>query len=193
MTDPLDVAPTSEASTSVDPTSVAYASVASPIGDLFLAATERGLVLVEFGGGTGAGAGADPFDAALARLAREVGPRVLSAPARLDAAARQLEEYFAGRRRAFDLPLDLRLARGFRRLVLDRLLAIEYGRTASYAQVAAAAGNPKAVRAVGSACAHNPVPIVVPCHRVLRSDGSLGGYAGGLEVKRALLALEAAT
>lgn len=164
---------------------VAYVLHPSPIGDLLLAATTHGLALVEFAGS------AEGLDATLERLAREVSPRVLRAPGRLGEAARQVDEYFAGARRAFDLPLDLRLAHGFRRTVLDHLLAIGYGRTASYAQVAAAAGNPRAVRAVGSACAHNPVPVVVPCHRVLRSDGSLGGYAGGLEVKRFLLSLEA--
>ena len=126
------------------------------------------------------------------RLATDISPRILRAPPRLDEAARQLDEYFAGSRRAFDLPVDLRLAHGFRRDVLDHLLAIPYGRTESYAEVARAAGNPKAVRAVGSACAHNPVPVVVPCHRVVRSDGSIGQYLGGTETKVWLLALESA-
>ena len=121
-----------------------------------------------------------------------VSPRVLRAPGRLDAVARQLDEYFAGRRRTFDVPLDFRLARGFRRAVLAHLPEIGYGRTESYAQVAAAAGSPKAVRAVGTACAKNPLPVVVPCHRVVRSDGSYGGYAGGEEAKRTLLTIEAA-
>ena len=119
-------------------------------------------------------------------------PRLLEAPARLDGAARQVEEYFAGARRSFDLPVDLRLSTGFRRAVLDHLAEIGFGRTESYAEVALAAGSPRAVRAVGSACATNPLPVVVPCHRVLRSDGSLGGYVGGLDAKRTLLALEAA-
>jgi len=110
----------------------------------------------------------------------------------LDPVAREIEEYFAGRRSQFDVALDFRLSQGFRRNVLGRLCEIGYGQTASYAAVAAAAGNPKAVRAVGSACATNPLPIVVPCHRVVRSDGSIGQYAGGLEAKRTLLALEAA-
>ena len=105
-------------------------------------------------------------------LADQVSPRILSAPARLDAAARELDEYFAGRRRAFDLPLDWRLSAGFRRTVLSHLPEIAYGHTASYAAVAAAAGNPRAVRAVGSACATNPLPVVMPCHRVIRADGS---------------------
>jgi len=117
---------------------------------------------------------------------------VLRAPARLDAAARELDEYFAGRRSRFDLPLDFRLSRGFRRAVLSHLNEIGYGTTASYAAVAAAAGNPKAVRAAATACATNPLPLVVPCHRVVRSDGTIGGYAGGVDVKKALLALEAA-
>ena len=101
-------------------------------------------------------------------------------------------KYFAGHRTVFDLPLDFRLAAGFRRAVLAHLPAIPYGRTESYAQVATAAGNPKAVRAAGTACARNPLPVVVPCHRVVRSDGTAGGYAGGPDAKRALLALESA-
>jgi methylated-DNA-[protein]-cysteine S-methyltransferase len=168
---------------------VAFTVHPSPIGDLLLAATDQGLALVGFR--ESGASGETRADAALERLAREVGQRVVRAPERLGAVARQFDEYFAGTRQVFDLPLDLRLAHGFRRVVLDHLLAIGYGRTAGYADVAAAAGNPRAVRAVGSACAHNPVPVVVPCHRVLRSDGSLGGYAGGLEVKRFLLTLEA--
>jgi methylated-DNA-[protein]-cysteine S-methyltransferase len=117
---------------------------------------------------------------------------VLHAPERLDTVAREFEEYFAGRRSLFDIPLDFQLSQGFRRTVLARLTGIGYGQTASYAAIAAAAGNPKAVRAVGSACATNPLPIVVPCHRVVRSDGSIGPYVGGTEAKHALLRLEAA-
>lgn len=119
-------------------------------------------------------------------------PRILAAPGRLDAVVRQLDEYFAGARHEFDLALDWRLSAGFRRQVLDHLTRIDYGRTESYAEVAAGAGNPKAVRAVGTACATNPLVIVVPCHRVVRSDGAPGGYAGGAAAKQALLALEAA-
>jgi methylated-DNA-[protein]-cysteine S-methyltransferase len=163
---------------------VAYRTVDSPVGELLLAATPAGLVRVAYA--------VEDHQAVLARLAGEVSPRVLRAPARLDAAARELEEYFAGRRRSFDLPLDLRLAHGFRRAVLDSLRAIDYGRTASYAAVAAAAGSPAAVRAVGTACARNPLPVVVPCHRVVRTDGAIGQYVGGAQAKRALLALEAA-
>jgi methylated-DNA-[protein]-cysteine S-methyltransferase len=118
---------------------------------------------------------------------------VVELPKRLDVARRQLEEYFTGRRRTFDLAVDLGLSRGFRRLVLERLHAdVGYGETLSYLELATRAGNPKASRAVGSAMATNPIPIVVPCHRVLRTGGHLGGYGGGLDVKRWLLALEGA-
>jgi len=127
----------------------------------------------------------------LATLAERVSPRILNAPARLDSFAREFEEYFAHQRTQFDLPLDLRLSSGFRREVLAHLPDIRYGETATYASIAAAAGSPRAVRAVGSACATNPLPVVVPCHRVIRTDGTPGGYAGGLEAKLALLALEA--
>ena len=164
---------------------VAYRTLPTPVGELLLAATPEGLVKVAF-------TGSEPVDAVLERLAAEVSPRVLHAPARLDQVAAQLDEYFAGRRTRFEVPVDLRLAHGFRRAVLAALPTIGYGATASYAAVAAMAGSPRAVRAVGSACATNPVPVVVPCHRVVRSDGGLGGYAGGLDAKRALLALEAA-
>lgn len=133
----------------------------------------------------------EDHDAVLAGLAERVSPRVLRAPARLDAAARQLEEYFAGRRRHFELPVDLQLARGFRRAVLEFLPEVSYGSTVSYAALAAATGSPRAVRAVGTACATNPVPIVVPCHRVVRSDGTPGQYGGGSAAKLTLLALEA--
>ncbi len=161
---------------------VAYRSVDSPIGALLLAATPQGLVRVGFA--------VEGHDTVLAELADRVSPRVLSAPAKLDAVAREVDEYFAGRRRTFDLPLDLRLASGFRRSVIERLADIGYGRTASYAEMAAAAGSPKAVRAVGTACARNPLPIVLPCHRVVRSDGAYGNYRGGPEAKHTLLTLE---
>jgi methylated-DNA-[protein]-cysteine S-methyltransferase len=129
----------------------------------------------------------------LARLAERVSPRVLRAPSRLDDAARELDEYFTGRRRDFDLTLDLQLTRGFRRAVLAHLREIAYGATESYAVVAAAAGSPAAVRAVGTACATNPLPLVVPCHRVVRSDGSPGQYVGGADAKQVLLTMEAGT
>jgi methylated-DNA-[protein]-cysteine S-methyltransferase len=161
---------------------IAYRTVDSPVGTLLLAATDEGLVRVAFD--------REDHDAVLVSLADKVSPRIMLAPGRLDHAARELDEYFAGGRRAFDLPLDFRLSSGFRRSVLAHLPDIGYGRTESYAQVAAAAGSPRAVRAVGTACASNPLPLVVPCHRVVRSDGSFGGYRGGPEAKRLLLTLE---
>lgn len=163
---------------------VAYRTVDSPVGTLLLAATPAGLLRVAFD--------CEGHDAVLAALADSVSPRVLRAPKRLDAVARELEEYFGRTRRVFDVPLDRRLSSGFRAEVLARLPGIEYGTTASYASVAALAGNPRAVRAVGSACATNPLPIVVPCHRVVRSDGTYGQYRGGADAKRVLLTLEAA-
>jgi methylated-DNA-[protein]-cysteine S-methyltransferase len=161
---------------------VAYRTIDSPLGSLLLAATEQGLVRLAYE--------REDHDQVLQTLAAKVSPRILRAPGRLDAAARQLDDYFAGTRTGFDLPVDLRLTAGFRRQVLNHLRTIGYGRTASYTAVAAATGRPRAVRAVGSACATNPVPVVVPCHRVLRADGTLGGYVGGLAAKRTLLALE---
>lgn len=161
---------------------VAYRTVDSPLGTLLLAATDSGLVRLAYA--------VEGHDQVLQTLATRISPRVLLAPARLDEPARQLDDYFAGRRRDFDLPVDLRLSAGFRRAVLDQLRTIGYGATQSYTAVAAATGRPRAVRAVGSACATNPLPVIVPCHRVLRSDGTLGGYIGGLRAKRTLLDLE---
>lgn len=163
---------------------IAYRVVDSPLGKLLLAATEQGIVRVAFA--------LEDHDAVLQLLAEKISPRILRVPGRLDAAARELDEYFAGTRRAFDLPLDFRLSRGFRLSVLQHLPHIAYGRTESYAEVAQAAGSPRAVRAVGTACATNPLPLIVPCHRVVKSDGSFGGYLGGTEAKRVLLSLEAA-
>ena len=128
----------------------------------------------------------------LESLAERISPRLLEAPARLDPVRRELDEYFAGRRREFDLPLDWRLTGGFTRKVLRETARIPFGETRSYMQMAASAGSPRAHRAAGSALGANPIPIVVPCHRVLRSGGGLGGYGGGLEVKRELLRLEGA-
>lgn len=162
---------------------VAYATLDTRIGPLLVAATPAGLVRIAFGD--------DDHDRVLADLAERVSPRVLHAPARLAEVARQLDEYLAGRRRDFDLPVDLRLAKGFRRDALDRLRLVPYGHTVTYAGLAAATGRPTAVRAAGSACATNPVPLVVPCHRVVRSDGTIGNYGGGTIVKERLLALEA--
>jgi methylated-DNA-[protein]-cysteine S-methyltransferase len=161
---------------------VSHRTVDSPVGTLLLAATARGLVTVAYP--------VQDHEAVLGRLAARISPRVLPAGNRLDAAARELEEYFAGRRRSFDLPVDLQLARGFRHTVLQHLRDVGYGRTTSYAGLAAASGSPAAVRAVGSACATNPLPIVIPCHRVVRSDGSMGRYVGGEDAKATLLALE---
>lgn len=161
---------------------VAYRTFDTPVGSVLLAATRTGLVRLAFA--------VQDHDAVLQSLAERVSPRVLAAPARLDDVVRQLDEYFAGRRHAFDVPVDLTLVAGFRRSVVERLTDIGYGRTVSYAALAESAGNPRAVRAAGTACALNPVPIVVPCHRVVRSDGSVGQYAGGSDAKRALLALE---
>jgi methylated-DNA-[protein]-cysteine S-methyltransferase len=161
---------------------VAYRTMDSPVGTLLLAATEQGLVRVAYE--------REGHDQVLQELAEQVSPRILRAPRRLDQSARQLAEYFAGERRDFVLPLDFRLTHGFRRAVLGHLVLINYGHTESYAEVAAATGRARAVRAVGSACATNPLPVIVPCHRVLRSDGTLGNYIGGPEAKAALLSLE---
>lgn len=163
---------------------VAFRYLDSPFGPLLLAATDIGVVRVAFA--------SEDHDAVLADLARAVSPRILESPVRTDDAARQLEEYFAGRRHSFEVTVDLCLVHGFRRDVIAHLRDIPYGATASYAELAVTVGNPGAVRAVGSACAHNPVPVIVPCHRVVRSDGSIGNYLGGVEAKRSLLALEAA-
>lgn len=163
---------------------IAYRTIDSPLGTLLLAATDIGLVRLAFA--------TEDHDDVLQALADRVSPRILAAPARLDAVARELDAYFAGRLRAFNVPVDLRLSAGFRRAVLGQLSTIAYGETVSYAVMASRAGSPSAVRAVGTACATNPVPIVIPCHRVVRSDGTLGGYLGGLDAKRALLSLESA-
>lgn len=163
---------------------VAYRTLDTPVGTLLLAATRDGLVRVAYE--------REGFDAVLGAIAATLSPRVLEDAGRLDTVARELEEYFAGTRRDFDLALDYALSTGFRRTVQRYLPQIAYGRTQSYAQVAASVGNPRAVRAVGTACATNPLPVVVPCHRVVRSDGALGGYVGGPDAKTALLDLESA-
>ena len=163
---------------------VLYRVVDSPLGPLLLAATEAGLVRVAYA--------AQDHDAVLSDLAARIGPRILRTGSGLDEVARQLDAFFAGALVSVDVPLDLRLASGFRRQVLEHLRHIPAGRTETYAEVARGAGRPRAVRAVGTACATNPVPIVVPCHRVVRTDGSLGGYLGGAEAKAWLLAREAA-
>jgi methylated-DNA-[protein]-cysteine S-methyltransferase len=161
---------------------VAVAHMDSPIGDLLLARTPAGLVRVSFFG----------HDEVLAELAARISPRVIDAPRQLDHVRRQLDEYFEGRRRAFDIAVDWALVTGFGRKILDACARIPYGEVRTYRDMAAAAGNPKASRAAGTALGHNPVPVVVPCHRVLRTGGSMGGYTGGVHVKEQLLRLEGA-
>ncbi|MGW5332613.1 methylated-DNA--[protein]-cysteine S-methyltransferase [Streptomyces bauhiniae] len=173
-----------QAAEQADLVDVAYTTIDSPVGRLLLAATPKGLVRVAYDG--------ENHDRVLETLGHKLSPRILRAPRRLDEAAREIDEYFARRRRVFDVPLDLSLSHGFRRLVQTHLPEIGYGQTRSYRDMAELVGNPKAVRAVGTACATNPLPIVVPCHRVLRTDGTLGGYIGGLDAKTTLLDLEAA-
>jgi methylated-DNA-[protein]-cysteine S-methyltransferase len=163
---------------------VAYTTIDSPLGTLLLAATPKGLVRVAYA--------VEDHDRVLSTLSQRLSPRVLRAPRRLDAAARELDEYFSRQRRVFDLPLDLSLSKGFRQLVQRHLPEIGYGQTRTYQQVAELVGNPRAVRAVGTACATNPLPVIVPCHRVLRADGTPGGYVAGPGAKKALLSLEAA-
>jgi methylated-DNA-[protein]-cysteine S-methyltransferase len=162
---------------------VAYATVDSPVGPLVVAATPRGLVRVAY---TGFGDDAAVLD----ELARKLSPRILEAPARLDPVRRELDEYFEGRRTGFDVPIDWELTTGFTNAVLRATAQIEFGRTSTYAEVARQAGSPRAVRAAGNALGANPIPVVVPCHRVLRTGGALGGYTGGLERKEFLLRLE---
>jgi methylated-DNA-[protein]-cysteine S-methyltransferase len=161
---------------------VAYASTDSPFGRLLLAKTQRGLVRV--------GLPNQDSDVLLVDLAERVSPRVLEAPKELDEVRRELDLYFEGRLDSFDLPLDWRLSGGFRQRVLRAINRIPYGQTRSYTEMARKAGNERAVRAAGTACGSNPIPLVVPCHRVLRTGGALGGYGGGLPMKEALLQLE---
>ncbi|MGO9925537.1 MAG: methylated-DNA--[protein]-cysteine S-methyltransferase [Mycobacterium sp.] len=164
---------------------IAYRTVDSVVGPLLLAATPRGLLRVAFAN--------EDHDSVLQDLASRISPRVLQASTRLDPIVRQLDEYLTGRRHSFDVALDWSLSHGFRRTVLEHLNAdIGYGATASYAALARLSGSPRALRAVGTACATNPIPIFVPCHRVIRSDGTVGAYRGGPAAKRALLDLERA-
>ncbi|MFN8162941.1 MAG: methylated-DNA--[protein]-cysteine S-methyltransferase [Solirubrobacterales bacterium] len=163
---------------------VAYTTTDSPFGPLLLASTNRGLVRV--------GLPNEDYDELLVDLAERVSPRVLEAPAELDEERRELDLYFDRKLDRFDLPIDWRLSDGFRLRVQRAIARIPYGQTRSYADMAASAGNERAVRAAGTACGRNPIPLVVPCHRVLRSGGGLGGYGGGLQMKRGLLELEGA-
>ena len=162
---------------------VAYTTVDSPVGTVLVAATHRGLVRIAFG---------DYLDTGqvIEELSERISPRVLEVPAYFDGVRRELDEYFDGRRTSFDLPLDWQLTRGFNRQVLRRTAQIPYGEVSTYQRVAAAAGSPRAYRAAGNALGANPIPIVVPCHRVLHSGGGLGGYGGGIERKQFLLQLE---
>jgi methylated-DNA-[protein]-cysteine S-methyltransferase len=163
---------------------VAYAHADSPFGPLLLAQTQRGLVRV--------GLPNQDQGELLVDLAARVSPRVLEAPTLLDEARRELDLYFEGKLDRFDLPLDWQLSGGFRQRVLRAIARIPYGETRSYTEMATKAGNERAVRAAGTACGSNPIPLVVPCHRVLRTGGALGGYGGGLPMKQALLELEGA-
>jgi methylated-DNA-[protein]-cysteine S-methyltransferase len=182
--DPADAAAAAARFAAAAPADVAYAVVDSPVGALVAARTERGLARLayeDFNGGV---------DAVLDELARKLSPRILRAPARLDDVRRELDEYFAGRRRDFDVALDWSLTRAFSRRVLEATAAIPFGGVSTYGTVAAEAGNGRAARAAGRALGANPIPIIVPCHRVLDAKGALHGYAGGLERKEALLRLE---
>lgn len=168
---------------------VAYASVDSPYGKLLLARTGRGVVKLALPSHRGDVVSEDEV---LEELAGKVSPRVLEAPERLDDARRQLDAYFEGKLQHFEVPVDWRLSRGFTNRALHAVARIPYGKTRSYGQIAKAAGNERAFRAAGTACGHNPVPLIVPCHRVVQSGGGIGNYGGGPEMKRSLLSLEGA-
>ena len=161
---------------------VAYGTYDSPLGPLTVMVTPRGLVRLSYPG--------EHVQAQLTEMAARISPRILEAPERTDPVRRQLDEYFAGGRHAFDVPIDWRLVRGFAGNVLQATARIPFGAVSSYREIATAAGSPNAYRAAGNALGSNPVPIVVPCHRVLHAGGGLGGYTGGVERKRFLLALE---
>ncbi len=162
---------------------VAYAEIDSPLGKWLAAVTERGLVRIAF---------TDTFDDVLEELASRVSPRVLELPARLDVVRREFDEYFEGHRTDFEFPLDWQLVKGFNRKVLRATARIPYGSVSTYSDMAKRAGSPRAARAAGNALHNNPIPLVVPCHRVLHRDGGLGGYGGGLPMKEFLLKLEGA-
>ena len=161
---------------------VAYATLDSPVGELTVFVTPRGVVRVAFAD--------EPREAILDEMADRLSPRILAAARPTDEARRQLDAYLAGERRAFELPLDWSLIRGFAVGILRATAAVPYGSTSTYRDVAAAAGSPRAARAAGNALGSNPIPIIVPCHRILHASGGLGGYAGGLDRKRTLLRLE---
>ncbi len=161
---------------------VAYGTYESPLGPLTVFVTPKGLVRLSYPG--------EPMERQMDELAALISPRVMAAPERTDEVRRQLDDYFGGTRRDFELPIDWRLLRGFRRDVLRATARIPFGEVSTYREVAAAAGSPNAYRAAGNALGSNPVPIVVPCHRVLHAGGGIGGYTGGLDRKRFLLRLE---
>jgi methylated-DNA-[protein]-cysteine S-methyltransferase len=164
---------------------VAYSFVDSPFGELLVAVTRQGLVRVEYPN--------HDFDETLEELAAKVSPRVLESPRSTDGVRRELEEYFSGDRRSFTVQVDLSLVHGFTRKVLEQTGRIPFGTVSTYREVATRAGSPRAVRAAGNALGSNPIPIVVPCHRVVRTGGGLGGYTGGLDRKIKLLQLEGVT
>jgi len=178
--DPPDISAAAEAAGLLD---VAYTLTDSPVGKLLLATTPAGLVKLAYLDGD------DEADV-LQRLAAKLSPRILASPRQLDEPRRELEEYFAGKRQRFDLPLDWSLSHGFSRRVLEATYGIPFGSVSTYSGVASQAGSPRAYRAAGNALGANPIPIIVPCHRILHADGGLGGYTGGLERKRVLLCLE---
>jgi methylated-DNA-[protein]-cysteine S-methyltransferase len=182
--DPADAAAAAARFAATAPADVAYALVDSPVGRLVVARTEHGLVRIAYEDFRG---GLDPV---LDALARRVSPRILESPARLDDVRRELDEYFEGRRHDFDVPIDWTLYTDFGRRVLQATAEIPFGRTATYGEVAAQAGNPRASRAAGRALGANAIPIVVPCHRVVGTSGKLVGYTGGMHRKEALLRLE---
>ncbi|MDH4333944.1 MAG: methylated-DNA--[protein]-cysteine S-methyltransferase [Chloroflexota bacterium] len=161
---------------------VAYATADSPMGELTVFVTPRGLVRLAYPG--------EPQGELMAELAARVSPRILRAPGPTDEVRRELDDYFSGRRRAFEVPLDWSLVRGFARGVLRATAEVPFGAVTTYGWVAAEAGSPRGARAAGNALGSNPIPIVLPCHRVLHADGGLGGYTGGLDRKRFLLTLE---
>ena len=180
---PAELPDVTDAATAAGLLDVAYATADSPLGTLLLAATPRGLVRLAY-------ADYEGDDEVLEELATKLSPRLLVAPRRLDEPRRELDQYFSGTRRQFDVPLDWQLTRGFARRVLQATANIPFGETSTYKGVATEAGNAKAYRAAGNALGSNPIPIVVPCHRILHSGGGLGGYTGGLDRKRVLLGVE---
>lgn len=181
--DPTDAAEAAARFAAGARSDIVYAVLDSPVGILVAATTAKGLVRLSYAEQSG-------VDPVLETLATRLSPRILEAPARLDRVRREIDEYFAGRRVAFDLPVDLSLVGAFTRRVLRATATIPFGQTSTYGAVAARAGAPRGARAAGNALGANPIPIVIPCHRVLRAGGAIGGYTGGLDIKRTLLAVE---